>query len=316
MKKHKDIVGDGGSGVVGQVTDQLERVKARLASVKHIVTVTSGKGGVGKSSVAVNVASALALRGGAVGILDADINGSTIPKMTGVRGRSLERGETGIMPPVNDLNIKVMSVDLLLRDDGAPVMWHAPTQHDAYTWRAMMEMGAIREFLSDTEWGNLDFLFVDLPPGTDKLPNVVGLIPRISGTVIVTIPSAVSQFVVGKSIRVAREQLKTPIIGLVENMSSYVCPHCNKEDPLFPVGHVERMAEENGVPYLGQIPFEPTIAMTADKEALFMIQHADTPAGVAIGRIADRIKSFVERPSAGDGSVADEVEQTPGPAQP
>ena len=294
MKSYSDIAGDGGSDVVGQVTEQAERLNERLASVRHIVAVMSGKGGVGKSSMAVHLASALALEGDAVGILDADINGSSIPKMTGVRGQSLRRGESGMIPPASELNIKVMSIDLLVQDDRAPVKWDAPTQQDAYTWRAMMEMGAIREFLADTEWGTLDFLFIDLPPGTDKLPNIVDVLPRISGTIIVTIPSGVSQLVVGKSIRTAREQLKTPVIGLVENMSAHVCPHCGEEEVLFPSGDVERFAAEEGVPYLGKVPFEPRMALAADEEKLFMTEHADTPAGAAIRRAATGVKKFVD----------------------
>lgn len=293
MRTYKDIVGDGGSNVVGQVGEQLDRVTARLASVRHIVAVMSGKGGVGKSSVTVNLASALAIEGDAVGILDADINGSSIPKMTGVRGRPLSRGHTGMIPPSNDLNMKVMSVDLLMRDDREPVVWDAPTQQDAHTWRGMMEMGAIREFLSDTEWGALDVLFIDLPPGSDRLANVVGLLPRISGTVIITIPSDVSQFVVGKSIRVARDILKTPVLGLVENMSTYVCPHCGTSEALFPGGNVERMATDEGVAYLGSIPFDPRMASAADAETLFMTDHANTPAGQAIRQIALAIRKSV-----------------------
>jgi ATP-binding protein involved in chromosome partitioning len=151
VKSYKDITGDGGSNIAAQVGDQVGRMNERMASVRHVVAVMSGKGGVGKSSLTVNLASALALQGAEVGILDADINGSSIPKMTGLRGRSPERGPTGMIPPMNSLNTRVMSIDLLLTDDRSPVQWKAPTQDDAYTWRAMMEMGAVREFLSDTD---------------------------------------------------------------------------------------------------------------------------------------------------------------------
>ena len=294
MKSYKDIIGDGGSNVVAQVGEQLDRLNERLTSVRHIIAVMSGKGGVGKSSVAVNVASTLALDGAAIGILDADINGSSIPKMTGVRGQTLQRGETGMIPPVNSLNMKVVSIDLLLEDDRTPVEWDTTTPKDAYTWRAMMEMGAIREFFSDTEWGELDYLFVDLPPGTDKLPNIVGLLPHISGTIIVTIPAALSQFVVGKSVHMAKETLKTPIICLVENMASHVCSHCGEEEVLFPGGQVEQMAEQAGIPYLGRIPFDSRIAAAGDGEALFMTNYAESPAGREISRIAGRIKTFVD----------------------
>jgi ATP-binding protein involved in chromosome partitioning len=294
MKNYKDIVGDGGSNVVAQVGEQLDRLNQRLASVRHIIAVMSGKGGVGKSSVTVNVASALALEGASVGILDADINGSSIPTIAGVRGRELHRGRTGVVPPVNALNMKVMSIDLLLDDDRAPVEWDATSNRDAYTWRAMMEMGAVREFFADTEWGRLDYLFVDLPPGTDKLPNIVDLLPRISGTIIVSIPALLSQFVVGKSIHMAKETLNTPIIGVVENMATHVCPHCGKEEALFPDGSVERMAAEAGIPYLGRIPFDSRIAAAADEEALFMQTNGESAAGRDIRSIAAGVKAFVE----------------------
>lgn len=311
MKSYRDITGDGGSDVVGQVTEQHRRLNDRLASVKHVIAIMSGKGGVGKSSVAVNLASSLAMGGARVGILDADINGSSIPKMTGVRGRTLERGTTGVIPPVTALGMKVVSIDLLLRDDNEPVVWEATTQQDAYTWRAMMEMGAIREFLSDTEWGVLDFLFIDLPPGTDKLPNIVGLLPRLSGTVIVTIPTGVSQFVVGKSIRLAREMLETPVIGLVENMSAHQCPHCGEEETVFPGVDVERMCEREGIPYLGKIPVDSRVAAAADEEVLFMTRHGGTPAGRAIAAIADRIRSFVEQAMENSQPSASGVRRQP-----
>ena len=293
MKSYRDITGDGGSNVVAQVGEQLDRVNQRLSSVKHIVAVMSGKGGVGKSSVAVNLAAAMALQNKRVGILDADINGSSIPKLTGVRGQTLRRGPTGYLPPTNALDMKVMSIDLLLEDDREPVHWDAPSQHDAYTWRGMMEMGAIREFLADTEWGDLDYMFIDLPPGTDKLPNIVGLLPRITGTVIVTIPAAISQFVVGKSVQVAKAQLKTPIIGIIENMATHVCSKCGEEDVLFPGGHIRKMADEAGVPYLGGIPFDSRIALAGDNESMFMTEANDSAAAQSIRDIAGAVSTFV-----------------------
>ena len=293
MKTYKDIVGDGGSNIVGQVSAQQDRVKSRLATVRHIVAVMSGKGGVGKSSVVVNLASAFALQDYSVGILDADINGSSIAKMTGVRGQPLETVETGMMPTAAARNIKVMSIDLFLPDDSTPVMWDAPTQKDAYAWRGLIETAAIREFLSDTEWGELDFLFIDLPPGTDKLPNMLDLLPQISGTIIVTIPSELSQFVVGKSIRMTKEFLQTPVIGLVENMSAYICSKCGHEDKLFP-GSVVELAEQHDVPYLGRIPFDPRMAVCADEGSLFMERHSDLPATNAIGQIAQRVGEFLQ----------------------
>lgn len=295
MKTYKDITGDGGSNIVEQVIAQQDRVKARMASVRHTVAVMSGKGGVGKSSVVVNLGSALALQGYSVGILDADINGSSIAKMTGVRGQPLETGENGVMPKAAARNLKVMSIDLFLRDDNMPVIWDAPTQKDAFTWRGMMEAAAIRELLSDTEWGDLDFLIIDLPPGTDKLPTMVDLLPEISGTIIVTIPSELSQFVVGKSIMVAKDLLRTPVIGLVENMSMHICSQCGHEEKLFPGGIVEELAQQHGVPYLGRIPFDPRMAVCADEGSLYLEEYGDLPATNAIGQIAQRVGEFLNR---------------------
>ncbi len=293
MKTYKDIVGDGGSDMVGQITEQAGRVQQRMATVKHIVAIMSGKGGVGKSSLTVNLAAAMADRGMQVGILDADINGASVARMTGAGGHQMAGGETGIKPATGHHGVKVMSIDLWLDEAGSPVVWDAPTQKDAFTWRGMVEAATLREFISDTEWGELDYLFIDLPPGTDKLPNMVDLLPQLSGTVIVTIPSAVSQFVVGKSIRMATELLQTPVIGLVENMSAYVCEKCGKEEALFPSGHVAKLAETHQVPYLGKIPFDPRIAMAADNARAFVTEHKETPAAKALLNLAERIGDFV-----------------------
>ncbi|MFQ5568841.1 MAG: Mrp/NBP35 family ATP-binding protein [Rhodothermales bacterium] len=292
MKTYHDIPSDGGSDIVAQVTEQANRLRARMASIRHIVAIMSGKGGVGKSSVTVNLASALALQGETVGILDADINGASIARMTGVRGQSSASDTTGVQPATGALNLKVMSIDLFLPEDDTPVLWDAPTQKSAYAWRGMMEMAALRELLSDTEWGTLNYLLIDLPPGTDKLPNLVDLLPDLSGTIIVTIPSGVSQLVVSKSINMARQVLKTPVIGLVENMSAYICAHCGREEALFPVGRVEALASRHEIPFLGRIPFDPRIAAVADEGILFMQHYDETPAARAVRQLADRTRTF------------------------
>ena len=236
MKTYKDLPADGGSNIVGQVTQQVNRLQKRLASVRHTVAIMSGKGGVGKSSVTANLASALGLRGHSVGVIDADINGPSIAKMMGVRGQRIDYGNDGVKPALSPLGVKVMSMDLFLKDDETPVLWESQTQKDAFTWRGTMEMSALREFLSDTEWGTLDYLLIDLPPGTDRLPNLVDLLPNLGGTVVVTIPSGVSQLVVKKSLTMAKKLLNAPVIGIVENMAAYVCADCGKTEDLFPSG--------------------------------------------------------------------------------
>ena len=295
MKTYKDLPADGGSNIVEQVTQQVNRLQKRLASVRHTVAIMSGKGGVGKSSVTANLASALRLRGHTVGVIDADINGPSIAKMMGVRGQRIDYGTDGVKPALSPLGVKVMSMDLFLKDDETPVLWESQTQKDAFTWRGTMEMSALREFLSDTEWETLDYLLIDLPPGADRLPNLVDLLPNLGGTVVVTIPSGVSQLVVKKSLTMAKKLLNAPVIGIVENMTAYVCADCGKTENLFPSGHTEEMANQFDVPLLGKIPFDPRISIAADEGVAFVDQYGDTPAGQTFFGITDEIRMFLER---------------------
>ena len=252
MKRYRDIAGDGGSNIAGQVEAQHVKLRQRLASVGSVVAVVSGKGGVGKSTLAANLACGLALDGWSVGVLDADLNGPTQAKMLGVRGRRLVVTDEGVEPPRGALGVKVMSMDLLLAADATPLSWDAPVQDEAHTWRGTVEANAIREFLADTNWGTLDALVLDLPPGTDRLLTIASLVPTL-GIVIVTIPSDVSHLVVRKSITVAA-QTKSPVLGLVENMAG-----------LFPGPDAARLAADGGIPYLGSVPFDRELAVSADR---------------------------------------------------
>ena len=251
----------------------------------------SGKGGVGKSSLTANIATALTLKGQTVGVVDADINGPTLAKMMGVRNTTLEYTPAGVKPVMNTLGTKLISMDLLLAEDEAPVLWNAHTQKDAFTWRSTMEVGALREFIADTEWGNLDYLLLDLPPGTDRLPNVVELIPNLGGVVVVTIPSEVSQLIVKKSITMANDILKVPIIGVVENMAFYVCQHCGEEEPLFSADETPDKAFQQTL--LGSIPFDSRLAHANDNGTLYIHEYPDTPASQAFGQpVAKKIQNF------------------------
>src|SRR5262249_28368133 len=158
MKRYKDIAGDGGSNIVGQVADQQGRLRARLSAIRRTVAIVSGKGGVGKSSITAGLAAALAAEGYAVGVLDADLNGPSMAKMLGVRGQRLAVTPDGVEPARSAEGIRVVSMDLLLAADETPVVWDAPTQSEAHTWRGTMEASALREFLTDTAWGALDCL--------------------------------------------------------------------------------------------------------------------------------------------------------------
>jgi len=289
MKRYRDIVGDGGSGIVSQVEEQQRRLAKRLALVRHVVAVVSGKGGVGKSSVAANLAPAVARDGLAVGVLDADLNGPSIAKMLGVRGQSLPLTAEGVLPPTTPQGIRVMSMDLLLPSDETPVTWEATTQAESHVWRGNMEANALREFFADTAWGSLDLLLVDLPPGADRLTTVAGLVPAITGAVVVTIPSEVSHLVVKKSISVAREA-RVPILGLVENMAGYVCGACGAVGALFHGPGGEGVAAEVGIPFLGRIPFDPRMAVAGDRGVPFVVEYPDSPTARALLQIASQLK--------------------------
>jgi ATP-binding protein involved in chromosome partitioning len=278
VKRYRDIAGDGGSNIVGQVEAQQARLTTRLRDVRAIVAVVSGKGGVGKSSVTANLAAACAHAGDRVGVLDADLNGPSMAKMLGVRGAALVVGAGGVTPPASALGIRVMSMDLLLADDATPLVWQAPSQAEAHTWRGSMEANALREFLADTEWGALDLLLVDLPPGTDRVATVTGLLPALAGMVVVTIPSDVSSLVVRKSITVAR-QVAAPVLGVIENMAG-----------LFPGAGGEALARDSGVPFLGRVPFDPELAAAADRGQPYVTAMPDAPAARALIAIAARLR--------------------------
>ncbi len=290
MKSYKELPDDAGSNIIGQVTAQANRLTERLASVRHTVAIMSGKGGVGKSAITANLATALTLAGCAVGVVDADINGPTIAKMMGVRDATLEYASTGVKPAISSLGTKIISMDLLLSEDAAPVLWNAHTQKDAFTWRSTMEVGALREFIGDTEWDELDYLLIDLPPGADRLPNVAELIPNLGGVVVVTIPSEVSHLIVKKSITMARDILDAPIIGVVENMAFYVCKHCGEHEPLFSAEDTPDNAFQ--LTTLAKIPFDPKLSHCNDSGTPYLNEYPDTRAGKAIIEVAQKIQDF------------------------
>ena len=292
MKRYRDIAGDGGSDIVGQVEAQQDRLHARMALIRARVAVVSGKGGVGKSSITANLAATLAARGLAVGVLDADLNGPSMAKMLGVRGQPLPLTDQGVTPAVSAQGIRVVSMDLLLPADETPVVWDAPTQAEAHTWRSSMEGTVLREFLTDTAWGSLDVLLLDLPPGTDRLPTVAGLLPALTGAIVVTIPSEVSHLVVRKSLTLGRET-KTRLLGLVENMAGYVCARCGEVGSLFEGPGGEATAAQHGIPFLGRVPFDPRLAVAADRGRPFVLDHGQSPAGRALDEVAGRILALL-----------------------
>jgi ATP-binding protein involved in chromosome partitioning len=269
-----------------QIQEQEERLRARMSKVKHKIAVISGKGGVGKSTVTVNLAVAFAMRGhvNRVGVLDADIHGPSVPKMLGLAGQRLQAGPAGVFPAVGLQGIKVISMDFLLPDENAPVIWRGP-----------LKMTAIRQFLSDIVWGELDLLLIDLPPGTGDEPlSVAQLLPEIDGVIIVTIPSEVSQIVVKKAVTFAK-RLEMPIIGIIENMSGFVCPNCGAKIDIFQSGSGTKIADELSIPFLGSIPIDQNICEDADKGTPFIVEHANSSASKVFLEIVEKIKHFLER---------------------
>jgi len=264
--------------------EQKRRLEARMSKIKHKIAVISGKGGVGKSTMAVNLAMAFAKHGYAhsVGILDADITGPCVPKIIGLHGQRLQVGPAGVFPAVGPLGIKVVSMDFLLPSEEAPVIWRGP-----------LKMKAITEFLSDIVWGELDFLFIDLPPGTGDEPlSIMQLLPEMDGVVIVTIPSEVSQIVVKKAATFSR-QLNIPIIGIIENMSGFVCPKCGTEVNIFKAGGGKKIADGLNIPFLGRIPIDPEICKDSDSGIPFIIEHMNSPATKAFMEIVKKVEGFL-----------------------
>jgi len=291
MKAYHDIPGDGGSDILGQVAALKERLEARLGRVQHVVAVMSGKGGVGKSTLTANLAALLADQGHAVGVVDADLNGPALARMLGVRGQHLRLTPEGVAPAVGAAGVRVISMDLFLPDEATPVTWEHPggLAADTTIWRGTMEATVLREFLTDTAWGDLDFLFLDLPPGSDRFAAVAGLLPRLAGVIVVTVPTLVSQAVVKKAIRAAQER-GDPLLGVVENMAGYVCPACGTLSPLFPGDNVQDMVRTMDLPLLGRVPFDPRLAEGADTGLPFALTHPDTPAAQALVELATAVK--------------------------
>jgi ATP-binding protein involved in chromosome partitioning len=266
-----------------RMREQQELLRYRMKLVKHTIAVISGKGGVGKSTVTVNLAAAFALHGKQVGILDADIHGPSVPRLLGLTGQQVKVGPPGAFPVIGPLGMKVVSIDFFLPEEKTPTIWRGP-----------LKMTAIRQFLSDVVWGDLDVLLIDLPPGTGDEPlSIAQLLPNIDGVIIVTMPSELSKAVVEKAIMFAR-RLGMPIVGVVENMSGYVCPTCGEKIDIFRSGGGKKMAEETGVPFLGSIPIDPNVGLDSDRGSPFVIEHVNSPAAEAFVGIVKKVEAYLK----------------------
>jgi ATP-binding protein involved in chromosome partitioning len=253
--------------------------------VKHVIMVLSGKGGVGKSTVSVNLAYALAAHGKKVGLLDLDMHGPNIPKMLGIEDHKLGVSGDSIEPVRITGNLAVISMAFLLPDTSTPIIWRGP-----------MKMAAINQFLAEVNWGPLDYLVVDLPPGTgDEALTIAQLAPNVRGAVIVTTPQDVATMDARKSAKFI-EKLGLPVIGIVENMSGMICPHCGEEVELFGKGGGKKIATELNVPFLGAIPLDIEMRKAGDEGRPFIVRRAggDSPTWKAVDKVMTELTRVVE----------------------
>ncbi len=256
-------------------------VKPTLAKIKHVLVVLSGKGGVGKSTVAANLALGLKLRGKQVGLLDVDVHGPSIPKILGLQGeRAMSDGEK-LLPAETPEGLKVMSTALILEKPDEPIVWRGP-----------LKAGVIKQFLGEVRWDELDYLIVDCPPGTGDEPlSICQLIPNADGAILVTTPQQVATLDVSKSITFCN-QIGMRIVGLIENMSGFTCPCCGTFTPIFKTGGGEALAKEYGLPFLGKLPIATEIGASGDEGRPFVVSHPESPAAKAFMAVVDEVLSI------------------------
>lgn len=252
--------------------------------VKHVILVLSGKGGVGKSTVAVNLSYALSNHGFSVGLLDLDLHGPNIPKMLGIEDEKFMVEGQRIEPVHVTGQLSVVSIAFVLPDPGTPLIWRGP-----------MKMAAIRQFLEEVNWGSLDYLVVDLPPGTgDEALTIAQLAPNVRGAVIVTTPQDVATLDARKSVHFI-QKLGLPVLGIIENMSGMICPHCKEAIDLFGKGGGKKIAEELGVPYLGAIPIDIEMRKAGDEGRPFIIRRADSPTWKSVDTVMEALIREAEK---------------------
>ncbi|MGB4548504.1 MAG: Mrp/NBP35 family ATP-binding protein [Syntrophales bacterium] len=261
---------------------QDEKVQQKMSQIQRKIIVMSGKGGVGKTSVAVNLSYGWALQNKKVGLLDVDIHGPNVAKMLNIEKERLLGSDLGVEPVRVLPNLRAVSLALLGYDPDNPIIWRGP-----------LKFNAIKQLLGDVNWGALDYLVIDSPPGTGDEPlSVCQLIPDISGSVIVTTPQDMSILDARKSVYFSK-RLGIPVIGIIENMSGLICPHCHKEIQLFKKGGGEKAARDIGVPFLGRIPFEPELVDLADQGIPFVYARKDSAAGRVFAEILIKIEAFL-----------------------
>ncbi|TFG25389.1 MAG: ATP-binding protein [Promethearchaeota archaeon] len=262
-----------------------QNIRKNMAKIKNKIVVISGKGGVGKTTVAVNLAMSLASVGLRVGLLDVDITGPNVNKMLGISPEVRPRVDPDakkFYPVTGPLNMKVMSMAFLMQDSDTPVIWRGP-----------MKMGAVRQFLGDAIWGDLDYLICDLPPGTsDETLDILQLIPD-ENVVVITTPQEVALMDARKTISMAKTMQRN-VLGIIENMSGFKCPHCNEYIDLYPPGGAEKAAKDFNITLLGKIPFEIQVGQQGDQGLPFVLKYPEGDSAKAFKDIVERIRKVLE----------------------
>ncbi len=261
----------------GQKKSREEIITCKLLRIKHKIIVMSGKGGVGKSSIASYLALALAQKKYRVGLLDVDLHGPSIPRMFGLHGNLDITPEREIIPREYNPNLKIVSIESMLEDSDSPIIWRGPLKH-----------GVIQQFLADCKWDDLDFLVIDSPPGTGDEPLSVSKLIPDARAIIVTTPQEVALADVRKSINFCRK-VGLKMLGLVENMSGLFCPHCNEFIPIFRTGGGVRTSDAMKLPFLGELPFDPKVVEGGDKGVPVLEENGQSPFSVAVGKFAEAV---------------------------
>lgn len=265
--------------MTAQVRERQTAPEDLIPGVRHAIAIASGKGGVGKSTVTVNLAMALAQSGARVGLMDADVYGPSIPLMLGAQHeRPFTQG--GKILPIEKFGIRMMSLGLLL-EEGQAVLWRGP-----------MVAGTVKQLLEDVDWGELDYLLVDLPPGTGDAPMSLAQLAPLTGVVIVTTPHHVAANIAGKSVHLFR-RLNAPILGVVENMAGFVCPNCGEVSKIFSGLTGEQLAAQIDVPYLGSVPLDPSVSDAGDKGVPAILAAPERPQTAAFKEIAGKLAQQV-----------------------
>jgi ATP-binding protein involved in chromosome partitioning len=290
VRGYAEVAKETRSGLLEQVLEHRSRLAARLVGVGCIVGVVSGKGGVGKSAVTANLAVTLARRGARVGVVDADLNGPCLGRMLGLLGSKLEDGPDGVHPATGPSGVVGISTELLL-DESVPLRWRGP-ESDSFIWQGTTEVAVLREFLSDVVWGELDYLLVDVPPGTDKISRFLDLVAEPHQVLLVTIPSSVSVSVVSRAATLLR-RAGVETVRIVGNMTGYSPPGAEASLPLFSRFGVAELAESSGLEIWAEVPFDPEFGALTD--------GGDSPGSKHPGAVGSAFGALAEKVEGGPG---------------